>query len=72
MFILNLQIFLKLKRKLFLKNSRKIGSQNYFFRCYLIFVLTRNFVSCRHLLLFHTEKHTIRNVIINFVPNLTP
>ena len=55
-FILNLQIVLKLKRKLFFKNSLKIGSQNYLFRCYLIFVLTCNFVSRRHLLLLHTEK----------------
>ena len=55
-FILNLQIALKLKRKLFFKNSLKIGSQNYLFRCYLIFVLTCNFVSRRHLLLLHTEK----------------
>ena len=55
---MNLQIVLKLKRKLFLKNSLKIGGQNYLFRCYLIFVLTCNFVSHRHLLLLHTEKHT--------------
>ena len=45
-----------LKRKLFFKNSLKIGSQNYLFTCYLIFVLTCNFVSRRHLLLLHTGK----------------
>ena len=55
-FILNLQIVLKLKKKLFFKNSLKIGSQNYLFKCYLIFVLTCNFVSRRHLLLLHTGK----------------
>ena len=42
----------KLKRKLFFKNSLKIGSQNYLF----IFVLTCNVVSRRHLLLLHIEK----------------
>ena len=49
-------IVLKLKRKLFSKNSLKIGSQNYLFRCYLILLLTCNFVSHRYLLLLHTEK----------------
>ena len=67
-FILNLQIVLKLKRKLFFKNSLKIVSQNYLFMCYLTFVLTCNFVRRRQLLLLHTEKHTIRNVMIDFAP----
>ena len=53
---MNLQIVLKLKRKLFFKNSLKIGSQNYLFRCYLIFVLTCNFFSRWQFLLLHTEK----------------
>ena len=39
-----------------------------FFMCYLIFVLTRNFISCWHLLLLHTEKHMIWNVMIDFSP----
>ena len=47
LFIFNLQIVLKLKRKLFFKNSLKIGSRNYLFMCYLTFVLNCNFRACQ-------------------------
>ena len=71
---LNLQIVLKLNRKLFFKNLLKIGSQNYLFRCYLILVLTCNFISCWHLLLLHTEKtqkiNSFKIIIGFFTPPL--
>ena len=54
--MLTLQIVLKLKRKLSLKIHGKSVAKIVCLGVILIFVLTCNFVSRRHLLLLHTGK----------------